>query len=256
MMDDTGKKKFDVTLDEKHVYRVDGKRKKSVSGYLNLIDKSNALVPWASRITVEYLAKHTEELKDCTPEKVKEILRNAKAEAKRVKDEAGAIGTEVHKVVEHYFKGEITEIQIQERPEAVQKCYGAFLSWAGEHRLEMLESETIVYNDLLDYCGRLDWIGNVDGKLKLIDFKTGNGIYVQSKFQASAYVKAWERTRKWKGQEEKSIEGAIILRFGKENGIYELHEMSRADLIKAFKGFSALVTLNEQINIANRKKRK
>ena len=66
-----------------------------------------------------------------------------------------------------------------------------FRGWYKKNPFEYTELESVVYNDELKYAGRCDIIANYDGKLSIMDIKTGSSVDRMKAFkQMSAYAKA------------------------------------------------------------------
>jgi len=245
--------KYVVTLTGNHRYLVNGKQKPGVTGILKVIDKP-ALNNWKCGTIRDLMAENPDRIESLAKLNDYMIGKEAMSYYMAKKGDAKEIGKEVHAVVEHFFKGEIDRIKIDEREDKVQTCYGAFLAWANMHELKPIDTEVYVYNDLLDYCGTLDWIGHVDGELTLIDYKTGKGIYDEALFQAAAYGRAWERLQITSGWGEKKIEQHMIIRFGKEHGEFEERTLTKKEAIQAFKAFQAAHALYEIQKDLKRKK--
>jgi hypothetical protein len=60
------------------------------------------------------------------------------------------------------------------------------LAWEKNNKLEPVMLETRLVSELYRYGGQSDYLGYVNGKLTLLDFKTG-GIYPDHFFQLAAY---------------------------------------------------------------------
>lgn len=197
-----------VTLDtgengEKHDYRVDGNRKAGVTTYTGILDKSNSLIPWAVGLALDYVRGNKEVL----GLDADEIYARAQAEAERVKNEAADLGTKIHNWIEDYIKG-----QLPEMPEDKNVLQGitSFLEWKDKHNVKFLSSERIVYSKKYDYIGKMDAEAEVDGKLCVVDFKTGNNIYSEVKLQTAAYLMAD------KEESGRKYDGRWVVRISKE----------------------------------------
>jgi hypothetical protein len=90
----------------------------------------------------------------------------------------------------------------------------------------------------------LDFIGRLDGKLVLGDFKTSNGVWPEYLCQLAAYAKAYEETT------GRRIDGGYhLLRFSKQNGDFGHHYYPSLDddAWPAFLHLRALHDLNERL---------
>lgn len=187
---------------ESHRYYVNGKAKRGVTTYIGVLDKSRALITWATELYRDYLLSTLAD-GEITEE---HIFEGCGLHEER-KQEAAAIGDEVHKWIEQYLLG--ADPAMPESREA-QIGVTAFLEWVEAHKVEFISSERIVYSRQYDYIGKLDIEAKVDGKHCLIDIKTSNGIYNSFGLQTAAYVRADEE------ENGKKYDGRWIIRLSKE----------------------------------------
>jgi hypothetical protein len=225
---------FDDTVDTngrpKHAYYLleDGKKTRlcGVTTFLKVLDKP-ALVPWAVRTTVEYIRKNLDQLQE-DPNK---LLERARKEADSQRDTAAEIGKAIHAWIEEYIKGENPEMPEDDR---VLVGVNSFLDWAHDNNVEFMESEKIVYSAKHKFVGTADIIAIIDGKLYLLDIKTGNGIYSEVKLQTAAYAVAdMEETGR-------DYAGRIVLRISKETEEEYNARMTGKKEIPPFKIFEAV----------------
>lgn len=113
-------------------------------------------------------------------------LRNA-AETKR--DDAAALGSAVHNVIEAHVLGEpIPEPAPEQMPFIV-----AFHRFVADHRPEWEATELVVCNPEDGWCGKADWWARLPrlGRVLLLgDNKTGKNVYDDAGLQLSAYRRA------------------------------------------------------------------
>jgi hypothetical protein len=189
-----------------HAYYLleNGKKKRlcGVTSFLGILDKP-ALIPWAVKTTVEYIRKNLDQLQNDPSE----LLKSAKEEANRQKDIAAEIGHAIHKWIEQHIKNENPEM-----PEDEKVLQGVinFIDWVNDNKIEFIHSEKVVYSRTHGFIGTLDIVITINGKLYMLDIKTGNGIYSEVKAQTAAYLMA--------EQEESGTEyaGRYVLRISKE----------------------------------------
>ena len=187
----------------------------SVSRICGVVDKSDALLIWASRLCSEYL------LSLPVKERTDDAVKIAVNKHREKKDEAAAVGTLAHAWAEDYIKS--GDVSIPDDPQ-VANAVSWFLEWVDNHSIEWLASERFVYSDRYNYVGICDAIANIDGKKYLVDFKTSNRIrMLEYGMQTVAYKYAYEEET-WD-----SIDGIVIVRFPKDSGdsvfeIAEIHE--------------------------------
>lgn len=172
---------------------------------VDILDKSNALIPWAVGCAIRYIAKHKDELTgDITEDRVREILVEAKNAHREVSEEAKDIGSRTHEAIELWLKGsKVTPTKDIEKP------FYAFLEWATENNLEVIESEKTIYNHKERYAGTRDLKVRLNGKVYVIDLKTSKAFYEPSMpMQVAAYAEC-----------DKDVEGIGVLRLDKETGL-------------------------------------
>lgn len=195
-----------------HVYTgKNGEKILSVTGVTGTIDKSNALIPWATKLMGKYLSDNFLG-KILTGEALEVSLK----EWRKEKSEAADIGTAIHDWIRAKIKGEEPAIPEDDK---VRNGVIAFLKWTGETKIKWLESEKIVYSKKHDYVGTLDAIAKIGGKKYLIDYKSSKGLYPEFYLQTAGYQIAYEEEH---GQ---SIDGRILIHLGKEDGAFEAREI-------------------------------
>jgi hypothetical protein len=167
-----------------------------------------------------------------------------------------AIGTCVHSMCEAWVKGDDPHIVLEKALEAktvvdpkvfraqASSAYSAFEFWVKGTQLEIVDCEVAVISETHRYGGTLDFIGKLNGKLVLGDFKTSNGVWPEYLCQLAAYAKAYEECTGSK------IDGGYhLLRFSKENGDFGHHFYPSLDddAWPAFLHLRALYDLNEKL---------
>jgi hypothetical protein len=211
---------FDDSLDakgeKKHAYylKEDGKMKRlaGVTTYIGILDKP-ALINWAVNVTVDFLRIHLDYLKTGQLSS-EEILRMAKDESNRIKNEAGDLGSAIHKWIEEYISGNNPPMPQDDR---VITGVNAFLDWLDEVKAKFIWSEKVLYSKKHKFVGTGDFgvkigAGPLKGLTLLGDIKTGNSIYEEVKMQTAAYKSADEEEAG-----KKLYDGRIVLRVSKES---------------------------------------
>lgn len=122
-------------------------------------------------------------------------------ESQAIMREAGEKGSRVHHAVEMLLlgnevnmddelpnnDGDMAQITLDE-----YECIMSFVDWFNDlkqkgHTLEIIAIETTVFNEKHMYAGTIDLLCKIDGVLTIIDFKTGQYIWVSHEIQLSAY---------------------------------------------------------------------
>jgi hypothetical protein len=174
----------------RHMYYIEGKRKTGVTTFLNIKDKSNALMIWQG----ETIAKH---LFDCLKQGQEinhEVIVKAIFAPSEAKTKAADLGTLIHDWIERYIKHKIAPKKnpMPEMPEDQNAVTGvtSFLEWESTHKVKYLWSEKVLYSLKHDYIGKGDFGAVVDGITCLCDIKSSNGIYNSVCAQTAAYAEA------------------------------------------------------------------
>ena len=96
--------------------------------------------------------------------------RVGKKEADRISGRALKIGSKAHNIIESYIKGNPVG-NIPDNRSVISHARG-FKKFVDERVSDVLACECMLYSDALESAGTADLIGNVDGELSIIDFKT------------------------------------------------------------------------------------
>jgi len=108
---------------------------------------------------------------------------------KKVRDEAGEAGTLAHYMILCHLRGDKPDFG-DYAPNIVALAENSFLSyleWEGKHKLESIKVEEPMVDDGCGFGGTIDWYGRLDGKLTLVDFKSGKAIYDEHLIQVAVY---------------------------------------------------------------------
>lgn len=161
------------------VYIINNEAYLSVTTILSVIDKSSALTYWFGGEVYDYIALKYKE--GSFPDR-KEALAAPYQTNKKAKDR----GTTVHSIVEGWKNmGDVAGIEGPFRGYAT-----AFRDWVSHHNVEVVENERTVISKKYGYAGTLDILARVNGKLMIVDVKTGKDLYPEVKLQTSAYRQA------------------------------------------------------------------
>ena len=203
------KLKFDTL---KHQYSIDGRIIPGATSILGIVAK-NSLIYWSAGCAADYFRERIEPGKVYDEVELDNIYRNAKKAHTVFKDDAASIGKITHKWVQDYIEGKNPSSPINEQ---VRKSVDKFLAWVKKHSVTFLLSEQPCYSIKYDYCGTLDFICKIDGKLYLGDLKTNNAMYKNSMgSQCAAYKMCREE------EYGENYAGIVVCRVGKEEGDFE-----------------------------------
>ena len=237
-----------------HRYWANGKPVPSVTTALGMIDKPG-LMAWGPKMCAEYLIQNWDSFSYSKGDRIKAIHVYAFAQAMRrhhkdIAQDAANVGTEVHGFAESYGRW---KFDLEEKPSlpTEKRAFNgaqAFLNWVKENSVTFLECEKKIYSKNFEYAGTVDFVGRVDGKLTLADYKTSTAWYDEMGAQVAAYRYAY--------QEEKGVEPMDLLglRFDKETGEFETHPVADGD--GDFAAFRHALGLYEWKRDHNRARRK
>jgi hypothetical protein len=178
-----------MTKTNAHVQYIhaNGNRVPGVTTILDILNKP-ALVVWANRLGLQGI------------------------DSTKFKDKMADIGTITHLRILHYLKK--TEPDLSEYSPADIKtsdnCMLSFYEWEKSHKLEPVIVEVPLTSDRYGFGGTPDFVGMVNGRLEIVDFKTGSGIYNTAFYQVAAY-------RQLAHEVGHQVEYARILRIGRDN---------------------------------------
>jgi hypothetical protein len=184
------------------MYSIDGVDYPSVTTILQVIGKP-ALINWAAKMEREMVTEVSASLYQDAMELPKKLSRTAwitsladrlgktKASQKELA-KAGEIGTQAHALIEWTLKAKMLE-QPGSAPKISDKAQWSFMAWEDWARsvdLKPIHVEQVVYSEQYGYAGTLDLLAEVNGKLTVLDWKTGKAIYPESHLQNAAYRQA------------------------------------------------------------------
>ena|SRR3990167_10314770 len=117
-------------------------------------------------------------------------------DADRIRDEAGQMGTRVHKMIEVTLRGEVV---IFENEDGTRNCsleewerYLSWCLWYQEERktndMKPLFIEQIVYSVDLGVAGTVDLIAQTKRGIEIYDWKTGSFVGDTAEIQVSTYL--------------------------------------------------------------------
>lgn len=205
---------IDLTFEPyKHQYTVSGKPVRSVTGIIGIIGKP-FLVPWAAKVTTERMGELFKPGVSYDEIQIKTMLDEAKRAHYNTKTNAADIGSLVHKYLEQVIKGEKPATLIHEE---ARNSAERFMDWVKKNKIEFILSEQVVYSKKYNYCGTLDFVCKINGKLMLGDIKTSNAIY---KEEYGAQMAAYKIAREEEFEDE-HYDGHILVRVGKKDAEFE-----------------------------------
>lgn len=161
--------------DAGHKYYLDGKRTTSVTTVLSGGIPKPFLVPWAAKVAAEYAIAN--------PGASFEEIRDA---PNQQRDKAGVRGTAVHDLAEKIIHGVAVDV-----PEELYPYVDGYVRFLDSFHVTPILVEKTVAHRGMGYAGRFDAIVQLPGlhgtDPVMVDLKTSNGIYRETKAQCAAY---------------------------------------------------------------------
>lgn len=142
----------------------DGMAVPGVTTILSVLNKP-ALVPWANKLGLQGI------------------------DSTKYVDEKAAIGTLAHRMIADYLQGnetdtsEYSKVQIDQAENAVL----SFFEWEKTHHIDPILVEEPLVSEMFRFGGTIDCLGQINGNLCLLDFKTSRGIFPEMLIQVAAY---------------------------------------------------------------------
>jgi len=167
-------------VDEGHKYFLDGKRTTSVTTILSGGIPKAMLPAWYARTTAE----EAWELRHLTDREA--FIAAAKDAPNQQRDKAGIRGTAVHALAEEIIHGRPVAV-----PEELYPYVDGYVRFLDRFHVVPVLTERTVAHRGMGYAGRFDAIVELPGlhgfSPVMLDLKTSNGVYRETKAQCAAY---------------------------------------------------------------------
>ena len=248
-----------------------------VTSVIKIIDKSDMLVPWASKMCMEKMLRTiptnllmTDEndphpliyIPSMSLAEFTRLALEAKAAHRERLEDAGTVGHMAHACLESSIKyalandpDKMVRVLVEQPadPRAVS-CASAAFNWMQAHRVRWQHTEKKIYSREHGYAGTMDGLATYDSctnkaccaeqfrdKLFIADWKTSNALRREYILQVSAYRHAY--------MEEHGvfIEHGVVLRLGKEDGEFESLQLGVEDFEAGFSGFLDCLALLKDV---------
>lgn len=142
------------------------------------------------------------------------------------RDTAASIGTLAHDMVECHITGipHVPAPGLDENAvEKAEQAFTAYLAWEKRTKLKIVQTEISLVSERYRFGGTLDAIGEIDGELCLLDWKSSNRIYPAYLLQLAAYTELWNENR---GDFRPITGGAHLCRFSKDYPDFHHHHFA------------------------------
>jgi len=141
------------------------------------------------------------------PEFYRWYAKNGYEKCESIKTDRAAFGTRVHQEIQNILENK----DVWYDNEEMRVSLALFKDWKEEHKLEPVALELTLHNDLLGIAGTCDYVGKIDDRLMLLDWKTSKQVYDTHKLQVAGYTYMYEQAT---GKELDGC-GIIAIRDGK-----------------------------------------
>jgi hypothetical protein len=231
-----------IYRDSSHRYKLDNKPCTSVTTFnKSAYPTPIGLINWLKRQTAIALFDTLSTLRfgeawPTTDEEKKELFKKAEAAHEDVSQEAKDIGTITHKFIELYSLGHREEAEsliaaLSGVPtwDLIKNCTDKARLWSQSVKREPYLTEVLCASVKYLFCGRLDRLDKINGKIRIQDYKTSKSIYLDQFIQMAAYIIA---LKEWLNIDVEEME---VVRFGKEDGSFQTLLISDPAEIEIFK---------------------
>lgn len=226
----------EIIFDEgPHIYTLDGNAVPGVTtfnkeGYPESIYLSMWKAGEAGKFAINALLSYLATASELKEDEIEKIVRSSKRAWMVPSKAAASIGTVVHDYAYADSNGLSFDDQVILQHPGRQKilgCIALYKEWASKDVCEKVASEQVVGSARLWFAGKFDRLDRMpNGKLRLRDYKTSTGIYLDMFMQMAAYKIA---IREWLGDEVNELE---VIRFGKEGDFEAKTSMQYAEQLE------------------------
>ena len=173
----------------KHKYYINGEKANGVTTALGIIAKP-FLIYWAARMASDYVKANIVPGKSLDELEIQDLVEGARTAHSKRRDGAADKGTYVHNWIEAFVReGEQPAMPVAPQ---LREVIESFLKWWETMGIEPVTPEIKLCSPTLQLAGTADLLCRVDGKLTIMDWKTGKGIYPEMFLQLAAYALMYE----------------------------------------------------------------
>lgn len=163
------------------------------------------------------------------PELMSWYAKQGMDKAKKILKSRACFGSTLHKCIEVILKNK--ELHYENYDPLLINDLKLFEQWKNENNIKIEALEQHLWSDEFLYAGTADFIGKLNGKRLIGDWKTSKAIYDEYWLQLSAYFFAFEELT------DEKLDGAFILKI--RDGKKELQYKTRNELKDLFEVFKA-----------------
>lgn len=206
----------------KHVYKINGVYASGVTTALSVVAKPQ-LVYWAANEAANYVKSKLRPGKALDELEINDLIAEARKAHLKKRDTAADAGTLIHDWIEAFVKGENPDMLINEN---LTRVINDFKKFWEEKKPKVLHVEKMLCSPTRMLAGRVDLICEIDGKLTILDWKTGSGIYPNMFPQMGAYALMFEEE-----YPDMKVEQLCIVNASVKN-MFQYQTITEVDLMK------------------------
>lgn len=194
----------------KHRYYIDDEPASGVTSVLSILAKP-ALIVWAARCAAEFIEEALEAGKSYDEVQIKELAKSAMWAHRNNTNKAADTGTLIHSWIENFVLGKNPSMPVNE---GMQKAVKSFIKWYEQQDIEVIKPEIKLCSKEYNLAGTADLLCRIDGKLTIVDWKTGSGIYPEMLLQMGAYSMMYEEEYGEKIEQVTIVNCSVKAKFG------------------------------------------
>lgn len=211
-----------------------GREYPSVTSVIGLLDKSDALVPWAAKAAAEYAVLHRDALAQLPAPDAITLIKN---NWRQKRDQAADLGTLVHDYLDRGRRPD----RLPER--AYFEQAERFIEEIG---LTVEATEVSVCNPEIGYAGTLDVLATQGGDRIIADWKTGKGLYESHALQLVALGEATHiLSETGELAPFDPVDRGIAVRIGTDDYEWRVINRGTAEWVAAWDAFRGLIPVWE-----------
>lgn len=232
----------------KHKYTVGGKKVDGVTTVLKVISKP-ALVPWAAKMTSEYVEKNLKPGVALDELEIKQLVAAAKGAHRQRAQNSADLGGLAHAWFEDYFAGKDPQMPFNKD---LQNMVQAFLRFVKTHDVHPIFLEKRLYSVANRVAGTADLGLMIEGELAIADYKTSkSGIYAEHFAQMGGYDVCYTEEQQFLGI-DRPVDRHIIINTNASGELYVAQSKNVSTNRNAFLSALALGRALEEVD-ADRK---
>ena len=179
----------------------------------------------------------------------KKMALNEGRDSDEVKDQAAALGTITHYLIECKIKNTIPDISQYKKEDLIiaRNGYLGFCDWEAFWKpAEYKHNEVSLVSNQYNYGGTIDIIASKDNKLHILDIKTSNHIHPEMVIQLAAYKQMFEENFNDK------IDSCCIIKLSKDKQQYNFFPMTDEQVSAGWDVFKSLLEVQKHKNVLNK----